>query len=78
MQTITTIGLEVPNLARRAAIWIKPRLVAHINFTEWTGGNSLRHPPYQGLREDKPAEQVIREKKKRLNPTAAGPLKFVG
>jgi bifunctional non-homologous end joining protein LigD len=67
----------VPNLARRGAIWIKPKLVAQINFTEWTGGNSLRHPSYQGLREDKPAEQVIREKKKRLNPKAAGPIKFV-
>jgi DNA polymerase Ligase (LigD)/ATP dependent DNA ligase C terminal region len=38
------------------------KLVAQINFTEWTGGNSLRHPSYQGLREDKPAEQVVREK----------------
>ena len=60
------------------AIWIKPKLVAQINFMEWTGGNSLRHPSYQGLREDKPAEQVVREKKKRLNPKAAGPIKFVG
>jgi bifunctional non-homologous end joining protein LigD len=56
----------VPNLARRDAIWVKPKLVAQINFTEWTGGNSLRHPSYQGLREDKPADQVVREKKKRL------------
>ena len=37
----------------------------------------IGHPSYQGLREDKPAEQVIREKKKRLNPKAAGPIKFV-
>jgi hypothetical protein len=53
----------VPNLARRGAIWIKPKLVAQINFTEWTGGNSLRHPSYQGLREDKPAKHVVREEK---------------
>jgi bifunctional non-homologous end joining protein LigD len=66
----------VPNLARRGAIWIRPKLVAQIKFTEWTGGNSLRHPSYQGLREDKPAEQVIREKKKRLNRKAVGPIKF--
>jgi bifunctional non-homologous end joining protein LigD len=65
----------VPNLARRGAIWIRPKLVAQIKFTEWTGGNSLRHPSYQGLREDKPAEQVIREKKKRLKK-AVGPIKF--
>ena len=37
-----------------------------------------RHPSYRGLRDDKPAEQVVREKKKRLNPKAAGPIKFVG
>jgi hypothetical protein len=30
------------------------------------------------LREDKPAEQIIREKKKRLNPKAGGPITFVG
>lgn len=56
----------VPNPARRDAVWVKPQLVAQINFTEWTGGNSLRHPSYQGLREDKPASQVVREKKTRL------------
>jgi bifunctional non-homologous end joining protein LigD len=56
----------VPNLARRDAVWVKPKLVAQINFTEWTGGNSLRHPSYQGLREDKPANQVVREKNKRV------------
>jgi bifunctional non-homologous end joining protein LigD len=56
----------VPNLAKRDAVWVKPKLVAQINFTEWTGGHSLRHPSYQGLREDKPANQVVREKKTRL------------
>jgi bifunctional non-homologous end joining protein LigD len=68
----------VPNLARRDAIWVKPTLVAQIKFTEWTGGNSLRHPSYQGLREDKPANQVVREKKKRLNQKSKGPIKLLG
>jgi hypothetical protein len=68
----------VPNLARRDAIWVKPKLVAQINFTEWTGGNSLRHPSYQGLREDKPATQVVREKRKRLYPKSKGPIKLLG
>jgi bifunctional non-homologous end joining protein LigD len=68
----------VPNQARRGAIWVKPKLVAQINFTEWTGGNSLRHPSYQGLRKDKPAEQVVREKRKRLNLKAACPINFAG
>jgi bifunctional non-homologous end joining protein LigD len=68
----------VPNPARRNAIWVKPKLVAQINFTEWTGGNSLRHPSYQGLREDKPADEVVREKKKRLNQRKFGQIKLFG
>ena len=68
----------VPNLARRNAIWVKPRLVAQVNFTEWTVGNSLRHPSYQGLREDKPAADVVREKKKCLDQKQGGPIKLLG
>jgi bifunctional non-homologous end joining protein LigD len=41
--------------------WVKPQLVAEVAFTEWTGAGRLRHPRYLGLREDKAAEQVIRE-----------------
>jgi ATP dependent DNA ligase C terminal region len=43
----------VPNLARRGAIWVKPKLVAQIKLHGMDGGNSLRHPSYQGLREDR-------------------------
>ena len=51
--------------ARRAsarAHWVKPELVAEVEFTEWTSDGRLRHPSFQGLREDKPARQVVREK----------------
>lgn len=41
--------------------WIKPRLVCEVGFTEWTDEHRLRHPRYLGLREDKPAKEVIRE-----------------
>ncbi|MBB4638656.1 DNA ligase D [Longimicrobium terrae] len=41
--------------------WVEPKLVCEISFTEWTGDNILRHPVFQGLREDKPAAQVVRE-----------------
>jgi bifunctional non-homologous end joining protein LigD len=57
---------NVPNEAKRQAIWVKPTLVAQVNFAEWTRDNVLRHPSYQGLREDKPTEQVTRETRKRL------------
>ncbi|HYE79632.1 MAG TPA: hypothetical protein VEI97_16720 [bacterium] len=35
--------------------------MAEIEFTEWTVDGKLRHPAFQGLREDKPATRVIRE-----------------
>ncbi len=41
--------------------WLPPKLVAEIQFTEWTNEGKLRHPSYQGLRDDKPARQVVRE-----------------
>jgi bifunctional non-homologous end joining protein LigD len=45
----------------RAATWVQPRLVAQIGFTEWTGDGRLRHPRFLGLRDDKAAEEVVRE-----------------
>jgi bifunctional non-homologous end joining protein LigD len=42
--------------------WVKPKLVAEIAFTEWTTDGTLRHPSFQGLREDKSAADVVRER----------------
>jgi bifunctional non-homologous end joining protein LigD len=42
--------------------WVRPELVAQIGFTEWTRDGRLRHPRYLGLRDDKPAREVIRER----------------
>lgn len=47
---------------RRGAHWVEPKLVAQIMFGEWTADGHLRHASFQGLRDDKPAAQVIREK----------------
>jgi bifunctional non-homologous end joining protein LigD len=41
--------------------WVTPRLVAEIAFSEWTADRRLRHPSFQGLREDKLAGEVVRE-----------------
>jgi len=40
---------------------VQPRLVAQVGFSEWTDGGELRHPRFQGLRDDKDAAEVIRE-----------------
>jgi bifunctional non-homologous end joining protein LigD len=47
--------------APRGAFFCEPRLVAEVSFTEWTPDGRLRHPVYLGLREDKPAPEVVRE-----------------
>lgn len=41
--------------------WVEPRLVGEVAFTEWTDEGILRHPAFQGLREDKDAREVVRE-----------------
>lgn len=45
----------------RGAHWVRPELVAQVGFSEWTGDGKLRHPRFQGLREDKAARDVVRE-----------------
>jgi bifunctional non-homologous end joining protein LigD len=45
----------------KGAIFCDPELVAEIEFTEWTAAGLLRHPSFKGLRDDKPATQVVRE-----------------
>ena len=46
----------------RGAIYVEPELVAEVEFREWTRDSVLRHPSYKGLREDKPAADVVRER----------------
>lgn len=52
----------------REATWVRPELVAEFGFGEWTRDGKLRHPRYLGLRDDKRAGEVVRER-----PTAAAP-----
>jgi DNA ligase D-like protein (predicted ligase) len=49
-------------LPRSGVHWVKPKLVAQIAFSEWTREDKLRHPRFLGLREDKEAEEVVRER----------------
>ena len=52
------LGAEAKN-----AQWVEPQLVAEVSFTELTSDGRLRHPSFQGLREDKSAASVVREQK---------------
>ena len=50
-----------PAEARTDAIWVKPRLVAQVNFANWTADGVVRHAAFKGLREDISAREVGRE-----------------
>jgi bifunctional non-homologous end joining protein LigD len=54
----------------RKSLWVRPELVAQVKFTQWTQDGSVRHPSFQGLREDKPARAVGREKTVPVRKTA--------
>ncbi len=41
---------------------MRPELVAEVEFTEWTQDGRLRHPSFKGIREDKAAAEVVRER----------------
>ena len=46
----------------RRAHWVRPSLVCEVVFTEWTGDGKIRHPSFQGVRTDKPAREITRER----------------
>ena len=53
---------KMPKVRKGDVVWVEPKLVAEVEFAEWTHDGRLRAPSYQGLREDKPAEEVRRER----------------
>jgi bifunctional non-homologous end joining protein LigD len=52
---------KMPKVRKDAIVWVEPKLVAEVEFVEWTHDGRLRAPSYQGLRDDKEAEDVQRE-----------------
>jgi bifunctional non-homologous end joining protein LigD len=65
----------VPSGLPRGTTWVSPSMVVEVSFTEWTRDGLLRHPVFQGVREDKPATEVKREEAKMAKPVAGGPRK---
>jgi bifunctional non-homologous end joining protein LigD len=53
----------------KGAHWVTPKLVAEIRFSEWTQEGILRQPSFQGLRTDKPATAIGRERAQHLERT---------
>jgi bifunctional non-homologous end joining protein LigD len=52
---------KMPRIRKGDVVWVEPKLVAEVEFAEWTHDGRLRAPSYKGLREDKRAEEVRRE-----------------
>ena len=55
-------GLTAAEMKR--CTWLDPKLVCEVRFAEWTRDGHLRQPAFLGMREDKKAEEVMREKAK--------------
>lgn len=53
------------------AHWVEPRLLAEVSFAEWTQEGRIRHAVFHGLRADKPANAIVREKPEHLASAAA-------
>jgi bifunctional non-homologous end joining protein LigD len=71
LQTDTCLFANLPEKKRgqwaltkeemKNCVWLKPELVAQIEFTEWTPDGHLRHSKFCGFREDKEPREVTRE-----------------
>ena len=75
LSPLETSALPVEKISARGigrgVHWVEPTLVAEIAYTEWTSDGRLRHPVYLGLREDKPAAEVVEERAEKPPPKEA-------
>ena len=72
---IDKAAVDAAALDRKGAHWIEPKLVAEINFAEFTDDEFLRHPSFIALREDKPASEVVVEEPRKLKAIETRPSK---
>jgi bifunctional non-homologous end joining protein LigD len=61
-QRVGRFGQGITKSDMAHCVWLRPKLVCQVRFMEWTSDGALRHPVFLGLREDKKAADVVREK----------------
>lgn len=72
LQRASSPFVDPPRAAEaRDVQWVAPKLVAEIEFTEFTQDHRMRHPSFRGLREDKAASEVVEERPRRQRATHA-------
>jgi bifunctional non-homologous end joining protein LigD len=54
---------------KRGLVNVRPELVGEVEFRAWSGDGNLRHAAFRGLREDKPAKEIVREMEKTTAPS---------
>jgi bifunctional non-homologous end joining protein LigD len=57
---------KMPKVRKGDVVWVEPKRVCEVSFVEWTHDGHLRAPSFEGLREDKPATDVVREQSSRV------------
>jgi bifunctional non-homologous end joining protein LigD len=72
-QARSPLSEPLTGMSAQGVHWVKPELVGEVAFTGWTEDGLLRHPSFEGLREDKPARQIRRERTQSMEKTA-GPM----
>ncbi len=55
-------GQTISSAEMRRCRWVEPKMVCEVRFSEWTRDLKLRQPVFLGIRADKSAEEVVREK----------------
>ena len=71
---------EVPAEYAKDALWVRPELVVQVHFASWTSDGLVRQAAFDGIREDKPATEVVREEellvakhaRKKINASTKG------
>ena len=53
-----------PNPPKATATWLSPKLICEVSYAEMTSDGVMRHPSFEGMREDKNVKEVVREKQK--------------
>jgi bifunctional non-homologous end joining protein LigD len=61
--TAPDLATAVASAQRRGVVWVKPLLVAQVEYRAWTSDGLLRHAAFKALRHDKPARQVVDPRK---------------